>query len=71
MKTCKSAKVINGIIRVGDKVINVPQGTGSKAFYGIVKQIYRMGVGCTYVIIDTKQGEYRYPASLLHKGFYK
>lgn len=68
MTTCKSAKVINGVVYVGDKVINVPQGKGSHAFYGEVKQIYRMGVGCTWLLIDTPKGEYRYPASLLHKG---
>lgn len=68
MKTCKSAKVINGTIHVGDKVINVPQGEGSQAFYGMVTLIYKMGVGCTWVLIDSPKGELRYPASLLHKG---
>lgn len=68
MKNCKSAKTINGIIHVGDKVINVPKGTGDYAFYGIVTQIYKMGVGCTWVLIDSPKGELRYPASLLHKG---
>ena len=68
MKVFKSAKVINGAVSVGDRVINVPQGHGTHAFYGTVKQIYKMGVGCTWLLIDTPKGEYRYPASLLHKG---
>lgn len=68
MTICKSAKVINGIIHVGDKVINVPQGAGTEAFYGIVTQIYRMGVGCTWVVVNSNRGELRYPAGLLHKG---
>lgn len=68
MKMCKSAKCINGIIHVGDKVINVPQGPGSRAWYGTVTAIYKMGVGCTWIIAKTPNGEYRYPADLLHKG---
>ena len=68
MTICKSAKTINGIIHVGDKVINVPQGPGTEAFYGIVTQIYRMGVGCTWVVVNSNRGELRYPAGLLHKG---
>lgn len=68
MTICKSAKTINGVVHVGDKVINVPQGEGSRAFYGTVIQIYKMGVGCTWLLIDSNIGEVRYPASLLHKG---
>lgn len=69
-KICNSARVINGIIHNGDKVIFVPQGHGAKAFYGKVLQIYRIDARCTWVSIDSNIGFLNYPASLLHKGLY-
>lgn len=68
MKICKSAKCINGVIYAGDKVINVPQCKGSPAFYGRVIQLYKMGVGCTWALINSPKGELRYPAKRLRKG---
>ena len=68
MKTCKSAKCINGVLHAGDKVIYVPQCKGTPAFYGRVIQLYKIDVGCTWAIINTPKGELRYAVKHLLKG---
>lgn len=66
MTIYKSAKAKNGTIHIGDTVTHTNKD-GSIHLHGIVKYIYKTGVGVMLVSVYTSKGVLRCPASSLFK----